>query len=114
MKTLSDESLAQVAVFLKALAEPTRLRILRALHDGEKSVTEIMAATRVGQSNVSKHLALLVAARMVTPRKDGTSTYYRIADPNIIAICSTVCRSIADRIRQERRMLRDVERGAAL
>ena len=114
MKTLSDDTLGRVAVFLKAMAEPTRLRILRALHDGEKSVTEIMQATGASQSNVSKHLSLLVAARMVMARKEGTSTYYTIADPSVVAICSTVCRSIAERIRRERStLLKDIERGVA-
>lgn len=113
MKTLSDETLGRVAVFLKAMAEPTRLRILRSLLDGGKSVTAIMTDTGASQSNVSKHLSTLVAARIVTSRKEGTSTYYTITDPNIVAICSTVCRSIADRIRQERSTLKNIERDGS-
>ena len=114
MKTLSDETLDQVAAFLKNMAEPTRLKILRSLHDREKTVTEIIAETLASQSNVSKHLSLLAAARIVTPRKEGTSTYYKVADPNITAICDTVCRSIAARIRQERGTLRNIQKGVAL
>ncbi len=111
MKTLNDESLDQVAVFLKCLSEPMRLKILRALHDGEQSVSDIIKETGATQSNVSKHLATLAWARIVTARKEGTSTYYRIADPNITAICDTVCRSIADRIRLQRSTLKNIQKG---
>ncbi len=114
MKTLSDETLAQVAVFLKSMAEPTRLKILRSLHDGDKTVSEIIEETGASQSNVSKHLAILTATRILTFRKEGTSTYYRIADPNITGICDTVCRSIAERIRQQRTTLKNIQRGVHL
>ncbi|MBI2344222.1 MAG: winged helix-turn-helix transcriptional regulator [Deltaproteobacteria bacterium] len=110
MKTLSNETLDQVAVFLKSMAEPTRLRILRALHDEEKTVSQIMEETGAGQSNLSKHLAILTGAHVVRFRKNGTFTHYRIADPNITVILDTVCRSIADRIRQARTTLKEIER----
>jgi DNA-binding transcriptional ArsR family regulator len=114
MKTLSNETLAQVAKFLKAMDEPNRLKILRALHDGELTVTKIIAETSATQSIVSKHLAILTAVGIVASRKEGTSTFYKIADPNITAICDTVCRSIAERIRQERTTLKNIEKGVAL
>ncbi len=114
MKTLTNETLDQVAVFLKSMAETTRLKILRSLHDGEKTVSEIMEESEANQSNVSKHLALLTAAHIVTFRKNGTSVYYKISDPNITDICDTVCRSIAERIRQERVMLKNIQKGVAL
>ncbi len=111
MKTLSDEALEQVADFLKALGEIGRLKILRTLHDGEKNVSEIMAHTQMNQSNVSKHLAILTSTHVVTSRKEGTSVFYRISDPNITGICSTVCRSIASTFRQQRQTLKSLERG---
>ncbi|HSA60172.1 MAG TPA: metalloregulator ArsR/SmtB family transcription factor [bacterium] len=114
MKTLTNETLVQVAKFLKAMGEPTRLKILRTLHDGELTVTDIIAETAATQSNVSKHLAVLTVEGIVAARKDGTSTYYSIADPNITAICDTVCRSIADRIRHARTTLKNIEKGVAL
>lgn len=114
MKTLTNETLEQVARFLKAMGETNRLKILRTLHDGELTVTDIIAETGVTQSNVSKHLAVLTSEGIVAARKDGTSTYYKIADPNITAICDTVCRSIADRIRQARTTLKNIQRGVAL
>lgn len=110
MKSLNDETLDQVAAFLKCMGEPMRLKILRALHDGERTVTELIKETGATQSNVSKHLAMLTWTHLVTSRKDGTSTIYRISDPNITAICDSVCRSIADRIRQQKSTLKNIQR----
>lgn len=114
MKTLSNDTLDQVAVFLKSMAEPTRLRILRSIHDEEKTASQIMEEVGAGQSNVSKHLAILAGAHVVTFRKEGVSTHYRIADPNITVICDTVCRSIAERIRHDRTTLKNIQKGVAL
>lgn len=111
MQTLSDHTLENVAAFLKCLGEPMRLKILRALHDGERSVSELIKDTGATQSNISKHLATLTWSHIVTARKEGTSTFYRITDPNITAICDTVCRSIADRIRQESSTLKNIQKG---
>ena len=111
MKTLNDETVEQVAVFLKCLGEPMRLKILRALHDGERNVSELIKEVGATQSNISRHLATLTWTHIVTSRKEGTSTFYRIADPNIAAICDTVCRSIADRIRQQKNTLKNIQRG---
>lgn len=111
MTSLTDETLDQLAAFLKSMAEATRLKILRSLHDGEKSVSEIIAETHASQSNISKHLSILSATRIVTSRKGGTSIYYKIADPNITAICDTVCRSIAAKIRQDRATLRNIQKN---
>lgn len=113
MKTLSNDTLAHVARFLKAMGETTRLKIMRSLHDGELTVTDIIAQTEANQSNVSKHLSVLTSAGILAARKEGTSTFYKISDPNIIAICDTVCRSIAERIRHERTTLKNIERGVS-
>lgn len=114
MKTLTDETLGHVARFLRAVGEANRLKILRALHDGELTVTDIIAETAATQSNISKHLAVLTVVGIVAARKEGTSTYYKISDPNIRAICDTVCRSIAGRIRQERATLKNIEKDVSV
>ncbi len=70
----------------RALADPTRLRILDLLwRQGETSVGEIAAAIGGSQQNVSKHLAVLRAERLVARRKIGTRSLYRVADPRVVA-----------------------------
>jgi len=83
-----------IAGWLKSMADPTRLRILHALHGGERCVTDILGAVRSSQANVSKHLAILKAAGLVDCRREGVNVYYRISDPSVFTICEAVCDSI--------------------
>ena len=83
--------LAQLADRFKALAEPNRLAILSALHGGELSVGALVAATRLGQANVSKHLDTLRRYGYVERRKDGLNVFYRVADKDVFRICDIMC-----------------------
>jgi ArsR family transcriptional regulator len=65
---------------LKALADPTRLRILRVLSVEELTVGELTALLGMTQSRVSGHLAVLRDAEMVADRRQGTSAFYSLAD----------------------------------
>jgi DNA-binding transcriptional ArsR family regulator len=88
---LPDEALELVAARFKVLAEPMRLRLLNALHNGERSVTALVEATGATQANVSKHLAVLADASMVSRRKEGLNVFYFIADPMVFQLCELVC-----------------------
>lgn len=88
------DTLEMVADRFKVLAEPTRLELLNALRAGERSVTELVEATRGGQANVSRHLSILYRQGVVERRKQGLFTYYRVADPLLFDICELVCRSL--------------------
>lgn len=90
-KPLSPLQLRVIAERFKALAEPSRLEILHALRSGERTVSEILEATGFGQANVSKHLQMLYAAGFVDRRKDGVSTYYRLADGDVLKLCELMC-----------------------
>jgi len=87
-----------VARYFSLLAEPTRLRILHAICQSEQSVSAIVAATGATQTNVSRHLALLLRAGVVGRRREGSTVYYAIADPEFVTICRSVCVRIAGRI----------------
>lgn len=76
----------------KALAEPTRLRILNTLRQGELTVSELIDATGLGQANISKHLQLLHAQGFVERRKQGLYIFYRLADEDVFLLCEIVCR----------------------
>lgn len=89
---------AAVARYFGLLAEPTRLRILHAICQSEQSVSAIVAATGATQSNVSRHLALMLGAGLVGRRREGSTVYYAVADPELVAICRSVCVQIAGRI----------------
>lgn len=91
------EVFAAVAGYFHLLSDPTRLRILHAICDRERSVSTIVEATRATQTNVSRHLALLHQAGVVSRRRDGHSVLYAVADPEFASICRGVCIRIAGR-----------------
>lgn len=86
-----------VAEYFGLLAEPTRLKILHCLCNGERAVNEVVEAVGLTQANTSRHLNLLYRAGIVGRRRDGSQVIYRIIDPNFTDLCRTVCVSIASR-----------------
>jgi ubiquinone/menaquinone biosynthesis C-methylase UbiE/DNA-binding transcriptional ArsR family regulator len=63
---------------LRALADPTRLRIMALLEKEELSVHELQEITRMGQSRISTHLGLLQDAGLLQSRREGKRTYYKL------------------------------------
>lgn len=63
---------------LRALSDPTRLRIMALLERDELSVHELQEVTRLGQSRISTHLGLLQEAGMVQSRREGKRTFYKL------------------------------------
>lgn len=88
---LTPELLDLIAERFKALGEPARLRILNALRPGEKTVSELMEATELGQANVSKHLQLLHSMGFVERRKEGLYVHYRLANEDVFHLCDLMC-----------------------
>ena len=93
-RPLTEEALQLVAHRFAVLAEPMRLRLIQALFEGEKNVTELVEATGGTQANVSRHLQTLIAAHVLTRRKEGLQVFYKIGDPTIPKLCDLVCGSL--------------------
>ena len=90
-----DHVFAVVARYFGVLSEPTRLKILHTICNDERSVSEIVAATGATQTNVSRHLALLRDAAVVSRRKEGSTVFYKVTDRVFADVCRTVCVHIA-------------------
>ncbi len=101
----SDELLTRIAEVLKAMADPTRLKILHSLHNGERCVSDILSVVGGSQANVSKHLSVLKRAGLVDSRRDGLNVFYRIIDEGVFTICRNVCDSIELRVDREHRTI---------
>lgn len=80
---LKPDHLIELADVFKVLGDPTRLAILLACLEEEKTVGDIVNETDASQSLVSHHLRLLRAARLVKPRRDGRHMYYQAHDAHI-------------------------------
>jgi DNA-binding transcriptional ArsR family regulator len=94
---LSDDLVELIADRFRALAEPTRIKLLDRLRGGEASVLELTELVGTSQQNVSKHLQLLQHAGIVSRRKRGNFSYYRIVDNTVYSLCEAVCGSLQNR-----------------
>jgi DNA-binding transcriptional ArsR family regulator len=96
MSVLPDVFLEGVARRFALLGDPTRLKIVRALHDrGEATVGEIADAAGTSAANASQHLHRLAGGGIVGRRRDGQTVRYRIVDDTIGQLCTIVCGSVA-------------------
>lgn len=102
-RSFSDEALDLVATRFKVLSEPTRLRILNALRKGERTVSDLAEATGTSQANVSKHLGILRRHDLVSRRKEGVHTHYRLTDEATFELCELVCESLEEELESRRR-----------
>ena len=89
--------LDEAAEYFAVLSGPARLRIMHAVCDGEKTVSEIMTITGLSQTNASQHLALMYRAGVLRRRKSGAQVLYEIADPKVVELCRLVCTMVASR-----------------
>ena len=94
--------------FAKALADPTRLRIIAALRQRELCVCELCDALEATQSTLSTHLTLLRDAAIARTRKQGKWIYYRLSD-EAAPLIETFLRHFAD-AKRDKRMRRDTDR----
>jgi len=107
----SDELLLRIADVLKAMADPTRLKILHSLQQGERCVSDILEVVGGSQANVSKHLSVLKRAGLVESRRDGLNVFYEISDEGVFTICRNVCDSLEIRIDREQQTIIEGRQG---
>ena len=93
-KILSDTAVSMIAGRFKVLSDATRLRLLHALFDGKLNVSQLVETTGISQANVSKHMAILLEAKMVGRSREGTHVYYFISDQSIFDLCELMCNKI--------------------
>jgi DNA-binding transcriptional ArsR family regulator len=108
-----DHVFAVVARYFGVLSEPTRLKILHSICQDERSVSAIVEETGATQTNVSRHLGLMLHAGVVSRRREGNSVYYRVANPEFVEICRSVCVQIASRIDGQKPLRKDLLSFAA-
>jgi DNA-binding transcriptional ArsR family regulator len=85
--------------FFKVLGDDNRLRILQALGEGERSVSEILERTRLPQTLASFHLRILREAGVVATERRGPFIHYRLADPslpNLLEACAKYAKTLTD------------------
>jgi DNA-binding transcriptional ArsR family regulator len=102
---MTPDLLAAIAERFKVLGEPARLQILQTLRGGERTVSELVEGTGMGQANVSKHLQLLLAHGFVVRRKEGLYAWYRLADQDVFRLCDIMCGGLERDVAVRRKLL---------
>ena len=75
-----------LADVLKSLAQPTRLKIIDFLRDGERCVCEIFPAIGEEQTNTSRHLTYMQTHGILSRRNEGVKIYYAVKHPEVFEI----------------------------
>ena len=95
-----DGSLCEMqAEVFKAMGHPIRVRIVKFLADREHAVNEIVQAVQAEQSNVSRHLALLRQAGVLSSRKDGLRVFYRLSSAELGKALEAAAACVGDLMR---------------
>ena len=105
---MEERVLELKAEILKALAQPTRLRILELLRGGEKCICEIVPALNGEQSNISRHISLMQRSKLVTTRKDGVKVMVGVSDPKIFEILDSVTVLLKKQIMETRKLFQEL------
>jgi DNA-binding transcriptional ArsR family regulator len=96
------------AELFKALAHPTRIRILEVLADGECAVRELQPLVGVEAPNLSQQLAVLRRAGLVSTRKDGSSVIYAIRDPELVTVLAAAKQVLINSLAETQDLLADL------
>jgi ArsR family transcriptional regulator len=94
----------------RALAHPTRIRLLEQLVGGERTVQDLHQALHVGQPLVSQHLAALRARHVVVVRREGAQAYYALRSPLVADLLKVARELLSDALTDQRSMLRELQR----
>ena len=93
--TEQDQVFESAAELFALLSTPIRLKIISAVCNGEKNVSELLAQIQTTQPNMSQHLSTLYRTGVLSKRRDGTQIYYKLQSERVAALCRAVCTQVA-------------------
>lgn len=86
----SDQVFSLAAELFGLLSAPVRLKIVCALSEGEKNVTQLLERVETTQPNLSQHLSTLYRCGVLARRRVGAQVYYRVAGERVALLCQAV------------------------
>jgi ArsR family transcriptional regulator len=106
MRPITDEEIALLHRYIcEGIGDPNRLALLYLVADGPRNVTELTEALEVSQPTVSHHLRILRERGLVTPAREGTSIFYTLSDPRIMAAIEIMRDVVADLMHERARVV---------
>ena len=91
----ADVVFESAAELFALLATPIRLKIISAVCDSEKNVSELLSTIETTQPNMSQHLATLYRSGILSKRREGTQIYYKLQSQRVATLCRAVCTQVA-------------------
>ncbi len=99
--------MATAAGVFKALADPTRRQILQELREGELAAGEIASRFAIAAPSVSRHLAILKAAELISERREGNRIFYRLESARLASHLNDFLSAVCPTQIAQRRRLRE-------
>ena len=90
-----DRVFESAAELFSLLSTPVRLKIISAVCNGERNVSELLSEIDTTQPNMSQHLSTLYRAGVLGRRREGTQVFYRLQSERVAQLCRAVCTQIA-------------------
>ena len=94
-RNAEDRVFDSVAELFSVLSTPIRLKIISAVCQKEKNVSELLAEIDTTQPNMSQHLSTLYRSGVLAKRREGTQMYYRLQSERVATLCRAVCTQVA-------------------
>jgi len=105
---MEEKAIQLKSEVLKALAQPTRLKILECLRGGEKCICEIVPELNGEQSNISRHISVMQKSHLITTRKDGVRVMVKVKGPEIFEILDKVGLLLKRELMEQRKVLAQI------
>ena len=100
-QSTEDRVFDSVAELFSVLSTPIRLKIISAVCNGEKNVSELLSEIDTTQPNMSQHLSMLYRSGVLAKRREGTQMYYRLQSERVATLCRAVCTQVAIELESE-------------
>ena len=91
------------------MSNPKRLEIINLLRNGEMSVDELASKMRIRKANLSQHLALMRAKKIVETRREGLNVYYHLTNPKVVKACDTMRQVLVEQLAKDQKLVEKME-----
>ncbi|MDD5477461.1 MAG: metalloregulator ArsR/SmtB family transcription factor [Candidatus Omnitrophica bacterium] len=110
-KDMEEKMFQMHAEVCKSMANPTRLKIINLLREGEKSVEELRKRLKLPKANLSQHLSILRQRRIVVTRREGVNIYYKCANPKMLKACAILREVLMEQLADGGRLGKWINKG---
>ena len=101
----SDKKYSALAEILKAMAHPSRLKMLDALREGERCVGDLQELVGSDLSTVSRHLSVMRSAGLLSSRREGNQIFYELRVPCVMKTFACIEAVLREDARSARKLL---------